>query len=200
MSQRGRKKGASGEQSRALLLSIAADEFAQKGYHDTKISTIVKKANLTQPSFYLYFQSKESIFQELVCLFRTKLSELTEQSRLEPGIDLNSLPERITQGLGGIFRFFAENQNLTRIGFFISAEAEEIKKQMAIQIKENLRSEQRDGYFHAHVDMEIFANSLVGIIERLTVTAVFSGLKDPFSIAKEIVHIFLYGLLIDPDR
>ena len=39
MSIRGRKKGASGEQSRALILNIAAEEFAHHGYYETKIST-----------------------------------------------------------------------------------------------------------------------------------------------------------------
>ena len=99
MSNRGRKKGASGEQSRALLLTIAAEEFAQKGYYETKISTLVQRAGLTQPTFYLYFKSKEAIFQELIDSFIKGLSDLTTVSRLETGIDFNSLPLRITKGL-----------------------------------------------------------------------------------------------------
>lgn len=58
MGQRGRRKGANGEQSRVQLLHIAAAEFARMGYYETKISNIVQKAKLTQPTFYLYFQSK----------------------------------------------------------------------------------------------------------------------------------------------
>ena len=118
MSKRGRKKGAIGEQSRALLLNIAAEEFANHGYYETKISTLVKRAGLTQPTFYLYFKSKEAIYQELIDLFIQGLSNLTNESRLEPGIDFNSLPLRITKGLTGVLTFFSENQNLTRIGFF----------------------------------------------------------------------------------
>jgi TetR/AcrR family transcriptional regulator, fatty acid metabolism regulator protein len=194
MGQRGRKKGANGEQSRALLLSIAADEFATKGYYATKVSTIVKRAEVTQPTFYLYFQSKEEIFQELVCLFRNKLFELTKRSRLEPEIDLDSLPDRITEGLTAILQFFAENQNLTKIGFLIAQEAEKIKRQLASQIKENLISEQQNGYFHTDFDMGTVAESLVGVMERLTVTKLFEGVKEPKSLAKEIVHLFLYGI------
>jgi TetR/AcrR family transcriptional regulator, fatty acid metabolism regulator protein len=197
--QRGRKKGASGELSRARLLTIAAEEFAQKGYYETKVSSIVKRADLTQPTFYLYFQSKEAIFNELVDMFREKLSELTRQSRLEPGIDLNSLPERISIGLSAIFRFFAENPNLTRIGFFIAADSEIIKKQLASGIKENLISEQEEGYFHADIDMCIVAESLVGIIERLTLTKLFQELKSPESLANEIVNLFLYGMILDKE-
>jgi TetR/AcrR family transcriptional regulator, fatty acid metabolism regulator protein len=200
MGQRGRRKGANGEQSKALLLSIAADEFATKGYYETKVSTIVKRAGLTQPTFYLYFQSKEEIFQELVCLFRDKLFDLTKKSRLEPEIDLSSLPNRIAEGLAAILQFFTENRNLTRIGFFVAEEAEEIKKQLASQIKENLISEQQNGYFHSDFDMGIVAESLVGVMERLTVTKLFKGVKEPESLAKEIVHLFLYGIQMNSSK
>ena len=195
MSNRGRKKGASGEQSRALLLTIAAEEFAQKGYYETKISTLVQRAGLTQPTFYLYFKSKEAIFQELIDSFIKGLSDLTTESRLEPGIDFNSLPLRITKGLSGIFTFFSENQNLTRIGFFNSLESEEIKKQLALQIRDNLISEVNNGYFQTEMDMSLVAEILIGAIERLTLTKLFPGIKEPEEIASEIVHLFLKGML-----
>ncbi|MGD6897657.1 TetR/AcrR family transcriptional regulator [Bacillus infantis] len=51
------------------------------------MSTIVKKARLTQPSFYLYFPSKEAIFHELIMEFQQRLSNLTEASRIEPGVE-----------------------------------------------------------------------------------------------------------------
>jgi len=52
---RGRKANSSGEKSKKLLLEKAIELFSQRGYHETKISDIVKAANLTQPTFYLYF-------------------------------------------------------------------------------------------------------------------------------------------------
>ncbi|OMF59854.1 TetR family transcriptional regulator [Paenibacillus sp. FSL R5-0490] len=195
MGHRGRKIGASGEQSRALLLEVAAEEFAQKGYFHTKISDIVKRAGLTQPSFYLYFESKDAIFRELVDLFRTRLSELTSNSRVESGLDLPALPERITSGLSAIFKFFMENQNLTRIGFFMASDADEFKEILAGQIESNLLSEQQAGYFREDIDMGTVAESLTGIIERLTLTRLFKGIKAPEDLAKEVVHLFLYGMI-----
>ncbi|URM33579.1 TetR/AcrR family transcriptional regulator [Cytobacillus firmus] len=195
MGNRGRKRGVSGEQSRALLLEIAAEEFALKGYFLTKISEIVQRAGLTQPSFYLYFESKDAIFQELVDLFRNRLSELTSNSRVETGLDLPALPERITSGLSAIFKFFMENQNLTRIGFFMAPDAVEFKEILAGQIEANLLSEQQAGYFRKDIDMGTVAESLTGVIERLTLTKLFNGLKTPEGLATEIVHLFLYGMI-----
>ncbi|WP_394184860.1 TetR/AcrR family transcriptional regulator [Metabacillus halosaccharovorans] len=194
MGQRGRKQGSIGVESKAKLLSIATEEFATNGFHETKISTIVKKAGVTQPTFYLYFHSKEAIFQELVCHFRTKLTDLTKESRLESGLDVNTLPGRIAVGLSAIFNFLDEDHQLTKIGFFISTEADDIKSQIADLIASNLVSEQKDGYFRKDIDMRIVADGLVGVIERLTVTSLFKGLKKPDELAREIVDLFLYGL------
>ncbi len=195
MSTRGRKKGASGEQSRALLLTIAAEEFAHKGYHETKVSTLVQKAGLTQPTFYLYFKSKEAVYQELIDSFIKGLTDIARESRLEPGIDFTTLPLRISKGLMGLFTFFSKNQHLTRIGFYQSEEAEEIKKQLALQIRDNLLSEVKNGYFQSEMDMSLIAEILVGAIERLTLTKLFPGIKQPEELASEIVTLFLNGML-----
>ncbi|WP_046174522.1 TetR/AcrR family transcriptional regulator [Domibacillus indicus] len=194
MAQRGRKKGSNGEESRALLLRIAADEFAENGYYETKISDIVKKAEVTQPTFYLYFKSKEAIFEELEDLFRARLSSLTMNSLLEEGLDEASLPERIADGLSAIFHFFAENRSLGRIGFYISPLAADIKAQMADQIEQNLFKEAKSGYFHENADMGIVAASLVGAIEYLTAARLWTGANTADELAKEVVSIILYGL------
>ncbi|KAF0818850.1 hypothetical protein KIS4809_2141 [Bacillus sp. ZZV12-4809] len=51
-----------------MLLEIATEEFAQKGYFHTN-SSIVKRAGLTQPSFYLYFDAKVPFFRSLSTCF-----------------------------------------------------------------------------------------------------------------------------------
>ncbi|MFF2289395.1 TetR family transcriptional regulator [Peribacillus butanolivorans] len=56
---------------------------------------MVHRANLSQPTFYLYFESKEAIFKELVKKFRYELFNLTIQIRLETGLDLNAIPLKI---------------------------------------------------------------------------------------------------------
>lgn len=194
MAQRGRKKGSDGELSRALLLRIAADEFAEHGYYETKISNIVKKANVTQPTFYLYFKSKEAIFQELEELFRKKLACLTIDSRLEEGLDEQALPERIAGGLIGVFHFFTEHPSLGKIGFYLSPSAADTKAAMAAQIEDNLLLEVEAGYFHQNVDMSIVANGLVGMIDQLTVAKLWTGKNTADELAKEMVAIVLNGL------
>lgn len=199
MGLRGRKKGANGERSRELLLEIAAEEFAQNGFYETRVSTIVKKAGVTQPTFYLYFTSKEAIFQELIDIFRSKLFELIKQSRLESGLESASIKGVITGRVTSILSFFKENPNITQIGLYIAKESVEIKEELALLIKENLMREQQEGYFMSDVDFYIVSDGLIGIIERLTLTKLLNGLINPEKLATEIVRLFLYGLL-DSER
>ncbi|WP_066190391.1 TetR/AcrR family transcriptional regulator [Gracilibacillus timonensis] len=47
--------------TRELLLEVALELFATKGYHATKVSNIVKQAGVAQGTFYWHFQSKSEI-------------------------------------------------------------------------------------------------------------------------------------------
>jgi len=194
MGQRGRKKGASGEQSRGLLLRIATEEFALRGYHETKVSSIVEKAGVTQPTFYLYFGNKEALFQELVLTFRSRLSDYTRKSYLEPGIAKTIIRQRIAEGLTSFFRFFVEEPHLASIGFLVAPQAAEIKDQLTDEIRANLISEQQAGYFRNDQDMGIVADGIVGMMERFIATQKNRASKDPELLADEVVRLFLYGI------
>ena len=110
--RRGRQKGSIGIKSKEAILEVAAEEFAEHGFHQTKVSNIVKRAGLTQPSFYLYFSSKEAIFQELVHTFRNNLINMTKESRLEPNLDKSILSSKIGSGLLSVFKFFDDHRAL----------------------------------------------------------------------------------------
>lgn len=50
----------------AELLGAAAHVFAEKGFHETKISDIVAHAGVAQGTFYLYFKNKNDILFRLI--------------------------------------------------------------------------------------------------------------------------------------
>lgn len=53
------KKGRKGEESRKRLLKAAANEFSIRGFHDTKISEIVKKLGSRSLHFTCTFKAKK---------------------------------------------------------------------------------------------------------------------------------------------
>lgn len=190
-----KKMGIKGQETRARLLAYAAAEFANLGFHQTKISSIVAKAGLSQPSFYLYFPSKEAVFEELVSKFRADLRSIIQGSILDEGIEIRHVRQRIIRSLGSMFYFLGKDPHLTQIGFILSPEVSEIKQEMCSQLEHNLCMEQTRGYFRDNLNMKTVAESLMGIIERLTVTQLLPGLQHSAYLAEQVVDILLYGLI-----
>ena len=56
-------------QRRREILESAREVFASRGYHATSVSDIVAAAGIARGTFYLYFESKRAIFDELVDQF-----------------------------------------------------------------------------------------------------------------------------------
>lgn len=51
---------------RQQILMNARDVFAKRGYHAAKIDDIVAAAGIARGTFYLYFEDKRAIFEEIV--------------------------------------------------------------------------------------------------------------------------------------
>jgi AcrR family transcriptional regulator len=51
---------------RQEILNHARDVFARRGYHDAKIEDIVAAAGIARGTFYLYFEDKRAVFEEIV--------------------------------------------------------------------------------------------------------------------------------------
>ena len=186
---RGRRVNSSGERSKQLLLEKAIELFSAHGYHQTKISDIVKAANLTQPTFYLYFHSKESLFNNLHTEFQTHLYEIFDAglTQLKDGDDIRM---KALDNLKKMFSYFMQNPNLTKIGFYESEEAETVKNVLVDRLVEVMSNHTPPFPVLHHVDTRIFAESLLGSIERLTLTNLLTGKRTPGELAEDILAIY----------
>ena len=65
------------------LLIAGLEVFREKGFHNTRIKDITKRADTATGNFYNYFDSKEHIFEHLITEFyemmKKRLEELNEQ-------------------------------------------------------------------------------------------------------------------------
>lgn len=61
-----RPKGARGRRTRQLLLDAAEAAFGTRGYFETSVTDITRRAGVAQGTFYVYFPSKRALFTELV--------------------------------------------------------------------------------------------------------------------------------------
>ena len=103
------------EQRRGQILTAALRVFAERGYHGAAVSDLVKAAGVARGTFYLYFDSKEAIFHELL---EGLLATLRESVR---GVDRSAeAPDAEDQLVGiieDILRTVQSNRALTRIIF-----------------------------------------------------------------------------------
>jgi AcrR family transcriptional regulator len=60
------------------LLDAGAAVFAARGYHSARVDDIVKAAKTSHGTFYLYFASKEDLFQALVAEVADEVTALTK--------------------------------------------------------------------------------------------------------------------------
>ena len=54
------------DQRRAALLQAALDEFFEKGFSAARMGDIARRAGLSKGAVYLYFDSKEALFRDLI--------------------------------------------------------------------------------------------------------------------------------------
>ena len=196
---RGRKINSNGEKSKQLLLEKAVELFSERGYHATKISDIVKAADVTQPTFYLYFKSKESLYHDLNLQFQQGFNEImrNEYDEIEKGLE--GFIKMLEQKLYLLFHYIMENPKLTKIGFFESKQSTSVKSQLTQQLMELVYRHNCDRTFQLqNIDIKIVADSLVGSFERLILTNLLEQKSKPCELARDLVHVFF--LLKEPPR
>jgi AcrR family transcriptional regulator len=55
-----------GKRTRARILQVAADAFAERGYADAALEDLVAAAEVTKGAFYFHYESKESLAHAVV--------------------------------------------------------------------------------------------------------------------------------------
>ncbi|WP_417597983.1 TetR/AcrR family transcriptional regulator [Pararhodobacter oceanensis] len=100
-----------GKDTRAGLLRAAESVIGEIGYAASSIADITRKAGIAQGTFYIYFQSKDEVFRELV----VEMGRLTRGFLTEAVADA---PDRLTaerRGLRAFLAFVAERPTLYNI-------------------------------------------------------------------------------------
>jgi AcrR family transcriptional regulator len=98
---------------RNQVLGCALEVFAEKGYHATSISDIIKAAGIARGTFYLYFENKRAIFEELLDSFITRIAEAVERVSLDP--DAATPTEQIRRNVARVVDVLVDNQKFTKI-------------------------------------------------------------------------------------
>ncbi len=103
----GKKKVISKEE----LKEIGEKIFSEKGYFLTKVSDIVKKAGVSQGTFYLNYDSKKELFLDILKDFNNSIIKVLDDNSLK---NLNP-KEALVLSQKLLFSFFMENKRTTSL-------------------------------------------------------------------------------------
>src|ERR1700674_398146 len=98
---------------RAQVLRHAKRIFARKGYHRTNVADIIARARIARGTFYLYFQNKRDIFEELLEQTLRELRNRIQRLRIGPG-ESNPV-EQLRDNLTRVLTFVLAERELTDI-------------------------------------------------------------------------------------
>jgi len=156
-----------GEATRRRLLEAAEEVFAEQGYHEASIVKITERAGIGLGTFYLYFDSKQSIFEALVI----DLNRRVRRSMAEAMAGASSRIEAERAGFAGFFRFTAAHPALYRVvreAEFVSPETLRLHYTRIVDGYEaGLRAAQEVGDVDRALDPEVTAWALMGAGELI---------------------------------
>lgn len=151
-----------GIKTKAKLLEAAEIEFGSRGFHECMIADITRRAGVAMGTFYIYYESKEEIFRELV----SHMGRLTRSYIAQKISGIESRLEAEKQGFKAYIEFARENKNLYRIVMesqFVALDAfKEYYRVFANAYETNLNVAVEKGQIRAG-NNEIRAWSLIGL-------------------------------------
>lgn len=89
---------------RATIMNASKQEFSEYTFHEASINRIIKKAQISRGSFYMYFENKEDLFLYIMDEYQARImkplfAKLNEQV-FDPYAFLVSIFDQVTSGEG----------------------------------------------------------------------------------------------------
>ena len=166
------------EEARSRILDAANRVFAEKGYHEATMDDIAKRLGVSKGAIYLYFSSKEDLFEAMVKTAPQAFKEILYSSFGDEADPVQSA----TQFFDKMLKLSASNPGLS---FEILSEAsrnptlKRILKQNHAEYEEVLTSFLAEGqkrrFVGDNLDIRPLANSLIALWNGLE-TLLVSGL------------------------
>jgi AcrR family transcriptional regulator len=89
-----------GRKTLRAILDAAAIEFGERGFHETSVSGITRRAGVALGSFYTYFDSKDAVFRALV-------RDMSDQVRDRVAPVIRGAPDQIAAERAGLLEFIS---------------------------------------------------------------------------------------------
>jgi AcrR family transcriptional regulator len=194
----GRELSRRGVRTRTRILEAAEQVFADVGYHDASIVKITEAAGVAQGTFYLYFEGKKQVFDELV----VDLNRRVRHAMKEASSKGTTRVESEILGFAAYFRFTSEHKALYRIirqAEFVSPEMLRYHYDRLSEGYVEALTEARDSGEIGDVDPKVTAWALMGMGELIGLRWLLMESRDrmPKPVLDELERII--GCVLEAD-
>jgi TetR/AcrR family fatty acid metabolism transcriptional regulator len=196
-----KKRTIQAETKKQLILKVANEVFAEKGFNETTISQIAQKANIAEGSIYDYFNNKEdllfSIPEDRMENFFSGLREHLE------GIKgaLSKLHKIIWYHL----HFYEKNQDYVLILLqnirlnprFQSTRAYQLIREFAKLVVQIIEEGKKEKVIRSDVDSRLLRDAILGAIEHITIRGSILGRLPKLTDAAPLIYdLFVSGIQV----
>jgi AcrR family transcriptional regulator len=181
---------ATGKRTRARLVEAGKRVFERDGFLTARISDIAAEANVSQGSFYHYFDSKESVFREIAEQVEVRLVPMDDVSH---DLDPRAGPiERIRVANRAYLAAYQQEAQIMRVLEEVARYNEDIR-----QVRETRRRAlngrleaaigrlQSEGLADPRIDRRYAAQALGGMVGRFAEDLFFGGVPFDLDTASE---------------
>lgn len=181
------------------ILDAAIAVIAEKGFHNSRVSEIAKRADVASGTVYLYFKSKEQIlmaaldgaFQSFFLRAQKEISvssNAAERLRILARLHLQAL------GRNRSIAVVLQTELRQSAKFLAQFSQQEMKAYFNL-IREIIREGQRAGSIRQDVSDKIAASCFFGALDELVTAWVLSRREyDLAAAADEVVNLLLLGM------
>jgi AcrR family transcriptional regulator len=188
------RKEARLEHRRRRLLQAALDLFAERGYEETSVGSIVAAARMSKSAFYEHFRSKEHCFRELLAdeggalihdVLTVAASGHNHRGRLRLGV---------TRFVVACFERSAVARLLIVESVGLSASVDRVRHDLqgrfAEAVAEEVRHAMLHDAFYADKDPVVFGRAVVGAVNDAVSYFLTHPGADADSLAASLCRIF----------
>ncbi len=182
-----------------IILRAAIKVFARKGYFNSKVADIAKKAKIADGTVYLYFKSKEeilhSIFDRMMTEFisegKKELAEIEEaDKKIERIAQLHLEKLGSDRDLAVVFQVQLRGSTKFMREFSAAGFAEYLDI-----IKKAFEEGQKQGVFRKDINATVCAKILYGALDEMVTNWILSKKRyDLTPLADEVLKVFFGGV------
>ena len=188
---------------RNLITDAAVEVFAEKGFHQARISDIAQRAGIADGTIYLYFKNKEdlllSIFEEKMDQLLTGLGETLEHvkgpvNRIRAFAKFHFDQVRTNRSAAEVLQIELRLSNK----FLKEYRPEKLWAYLGV-FGQIIREGQAQGIFREDIDPLISSWAFFGAMDELAMQWVLTRNQSRFPLeatSQQVAEIFIRGLLV----